>query len=313
MMPVRALDAAIRRFGSPQKIGIALSGGGDSLALFHAALELAGKRGWDLTAIHVHHHLRPEADAEAEGVRGIVETAGVLFIRLDLAPAAFTGNLHDAAREARYQAIEAAARERMIEIVLTAHTLDDQAETLLQRLMRGTGPYGLIGIRERRGLFARPWLTMRRAALREYLMQKGVHWFEDASNCDARYTRSRIRHELLPLMIEIGGRKVPAALGRLAHLAVAEREVLEEIAAADLREVRTPEGLDAVRLAALSPGRRALVWRCWFNERRFLPPQQVIEDVDNLACAAGPAGPYNLPGGGTIRKEGSLIRWEPGK
>jgi len=312
-MPVRTLDAAVRRFGSPQRIGVALSGGGDSLALFHAALELAPKRGWELAALHVHHHLRPEAEREAEGVQRLVEAVGVPFIRLDLDPQSFTGNLHDAAREARYRALETAAAERHLEIVLTAHTLDDQAETLLQRLMRGTGPYGLIGIRERRGLFGRPWLAVAREELRTYLRQKGVNWFEDASNCDAKYTRTRIRHELLPLMAEIGGPKVPVALGRLARLAETEWQVLEEIAAAALQICRLPEGLDATRLAKLTPGRRALVWRRWFDERRFLPPQRVIQDVDNLACAPGPAGPYQLPGGGTIRKEGCLIRWEPEK
>jgi tRNA(Ile)-lysidine synthase len=309
MNPVRALDAALRRFGSPKRIGIALSGGGDSVALLHAAQELAGKRGLILFAFHVHHHLRATADADADFCRQLTAELSVPIRVLHLDPTQFQGNVHDAARRARYRAIEDAAREEKVDLVLTAHTLDDQAETLLFRLLRGTGPSGLAGIRERLGVFARPWLSLRRRELRDFLAAGNRTWLEDPSNTNQRFMRARLREQLLPVITDLAGEKSVAALGRLAELATEERQVLEEFAETDYQHCHSPEGLDVASLATFSQARRGLVLRRWLRERDLVPPRRVIAQLDRLVCSPGPAGPVQLPGGLLVRRDYRHLNW----
>lgn len=309
-MPIRSLDAALRRYGPVVNVGVALSGGGDSVALLHAAVSLAKKRGFKVFALHVNHGLRPEAKEESEFCQKICETLNVRFSRVDLDAGQFNGNLHDAARRARYQALEKMTTQHGIDLVLTAHTLDDQAETVIQRILRGTGPTGLAGIQERHGIFARPWLRVSRAEIRSYLTESGFDWCEDSSNQDPRYMRTQIRHRILPLLSEIGGRGVTKALGRLAQLSLQERAILDEIAENDCRDSLDGDDLLLERLQGLSGGRRALVLRRWLADRGIIPPMQVIRDLDSMVMKPGPAGPYQLSGGLSVAKDYRTLVWE---
>jgi tRNA(Ile)-lysidine synthase len=310
MTPVRTLDAALRRHGPVRRIGIALSGGGDSVALLHAAATLAKKRGFTVTAIHVFHGLRPSAENDALFCRRLCDELGLAFHRVDLDPSSFVGNVHDAAREARYRALEETAREQGLDLVLTAHTLDDQAETVLQRIIRGTGPTGLAAIRERRGVFLRPWLKLRRETLREYARENGLTWCEDPSNVNRRYLRTRLREKVLPVLAESAGDAVFAALGRLADLAAQETDVLDELAAEAMSATRSGDALLVAPLAALPPGRRALVLRRWLAERGVIPPRRVIDDLDHLLVSPDKTlADYRLPGRLVVHRTGNQLNW----
>jgi tRNA(Ile)-lysidine synthase len=309
IMPARSLDATLRRFGAPKRVGVAFSGGGDSMALLHAAVALAEKRGLTICALHVNHRLRPDADADEAFCRRRAGEWGAAFAAAALDPSAFTGNLHDAARRARYAALARLAAAEALDVVLTAHTLDDQAETLLQRILRGSGPAGLAGIRERSGIFARPWLAVRRGALRDYLARHEIDWLEDPSNQNRRFLRARIRGELLPLLESVGGAKAPAALGRLAELAALEREALDEWTAVDLANCRAGAGLSAHRLRELPPARRNLALRRWLRDRGLIPPKKVISSLEGLCFGDGSGGPLRLPGGLAIRRDYDALNW----
>ncbi len=309
-VPGRTLAAALRRHGPARKIGVALSGGGDSVALLHAARELAAKQGFALIAIHVCHHLRAEAEQDARFCARLCRRWKVTFVRCDLNPSAFTGNVHDAARRARYDALERVATKRHLDLVLTAHTLDDQAETLLQRIVRGTGPTGLAGIRERKGIFVRPWLGLRRETLRAYARRHALNWLEDPSNQDHRFLRVRLRHTVLPTLADAAGEAVYQALGRLADLAAQEADVLAVVASNDHQACAQGDGLAVARLAALSPGRRALVLRNWLAGRGIIPPRRVIDDLDHLVMSPQKKWrSYRLPGDVEVCREGDFLNW----
>ncbi|MDP8224629.1 MAG: tRNA lysidine(34) synthetase TilS [Candidatus Lernaella stagnicola] len=306
-MPDKILASAWRRYGRPDRFGVAFSGGGDSMALLVAAHAVARKVGATLVALHVDHALRPESASEAEVCRAQADRLGVAFQMARLQPGQLSGNIHDSARGARYEALSRMADEESLAAVFTAHTLDDQVETIFHRILRGTGPSGLRGIGEEYGVFRRPWLGMRRETLRAYLKAASFEWLEDPSNDDPRYLRTRIRQTMLPLAEEIGGAKAWEAIGRLAEIAHGEREVLEELAAADLADCRVGRALRVDRLQQFSEPRRFLVLRRWLAEDGIVPPRHVVEDLDHLATAPGPAGPVAIPGGGKIVRDYELL------
>lgn len=205
----------------PGPLLVAISGGGDSVALSRLLLALAPERGWRLTLGHVDHGLRPDSAADAAWVVELARSLGLpcLIRRVAVRP---TGHgLEDAARQARRAALAGMAAQVGSTTIALAHSLDDQAETLLLRLLSGTGPTGLAGMR----LLDRPWwrplLGARRDQLRDLLVQLGQEWLEDPSNADPRHARNRARTWLPRLAAEFNPR-APQALGRLAGLAAEE-------------------------------------------------------------------------------------------
>lgn len=202
------------------RIGVAVSGGGDSVALLTLLMELREELGVTLAVVHFHHGLRgEEADADETFVSGLARGHGLEFFsaRADVAAEARARgwNLEEAGRrlrEAFFAELIADGRARRVAL---AHTADDQAETVLAHLLRGTGPAGLAGIYPVRGWLIRPLLEVRREALRRYLGERGLSWREDASNRDAARLRARLRLEILPALERIQ----PAAVEHLAGLA----------------------------------------------------------------------------------------------
>ena len=188
----------------PGPVGVAVSGGGDSVALL-LLLQETGAR--PLAAVTVDHRLRPEAAAEAEAVAALCAARGIPHDTLAWDEPARPGNLQDRAREARLRLVAAWALGRGIGAVALGHTLDDQAETFLLRLARGSGVDGLSGmapVRQAEGLaWIRPLLGVRRAALRDWLAARGVGWAEDPGNADPRFERVRAR-AALPLLAPLG-------------------------------------------------------------------------------------------------------------
>jgi tRNA(Ile)-lysidine synthase len=184
----------------PARIGIAVSGGGDSVALLHLIARWSAQTGCQISAVTVDHGLRPESVAEAAGVSALCRTLGVGHDILQWSRKATAGNLPAAARDARYGLMAQWAQAKGIGGIVVGHTADDVAETFLMRLGRAAGLDGLAQMAsnfERDGIrWARPLLQHRRIELRNYLRRHGVSWAEDPSNDDLRYTRTQARAAL---------------------------------------------------------------------------------------------------------------------
>jgi tRNA(Ile)-lysidine synthase len=226
---------------------VAVSGGPDSVALLDVLCSLRASLALALSATHVHHGLRPEADAEAHAVERLCARLGVpcRIERVTVRRAPPWDGLEAESRRARHAALTRAAHAVGAARIATGHTADDQAETVLMRLLQGAGPRGLGGIAPVRGSLISPLIETRRAEIVAHLDARGLTAAEDASNRDPRFLRSRIRHDLLPFMAELTGGSVVEALGRSAAAARAVVGDLEARARADLERVATrdPAGL----------------------------------------------------------------------
>ncbi len=208
------------------RIGVAVSGGADSVALLLLLEELYGRLGIQLSVLHFNHRLRgAESDADEEFVRDLAKAHDLAFHadHTDVAAQAkkARANLEDTARRLRYAFFERVIAAGHATRVAVAHTADDQAETVLAHILRGTGPAGLAGIYPVSEFVVRPLLEIRRNDLRAYLRAKKQPWREDASNLDLSRTRARIRHVLLPLL---ESEFQPATVGHLGRLAELARE-----------------------------------------------------------------------------------------
>ena len=241
-----ALDRGARALDVPDdaRLVLAVSGGPDSIAMLRAAARLVetGVRSWNLTVAHLDHQLRADS---ADDAALVADAAAALRLpveigRTDVAELARTErrSIEDAAREGRYRFLEELAPADAL--IVTAHTFDDLAETVLLNLMRGSGLTGARGIPARRGRVIRPLLTERRATLRILLDAAGVSYRLDASNEDPAHLRNRVRHEVLPLLEEMRPGAVDR-IGQFARLAADDEAMLEELAAAELRR-RTVDG-----------------------------------------------------------------------
>jgi tRNA(Ile)-lysidine synthase len=222
-----ALNRALLRPG--MRLAVAVSGGADSVALLRTLAEAAGEIGLVLSVAHVHHGIRgADADADAEFVAELAERLGLAFHRKDVdAPLAAREKretLEEAARNLRYAWFGELLAYGTADAVATAHTLDDQAETVLHKLLRGAWTEGLSGIhpelKQVRGSILRPFLGVRRAEIESWLSRIGQSWREDATNADTAYTRNRLRRELLPALAAYN----PQICGHLANLATLARD-----------------------------------------------------------------------------------------
>lgn len=223
------------------RVAAAVSGGADSVALLCLLLELRAELGIVLSIAHLNHKLRgEESDSDERFVAQLAQQHG-LELHLRAAPIAVrhasgdsirTG-IEAAARELRYDFFREIARGGRVRKIATAHTVDDQAETILLRVFRGTGIRGLAGIhpriifeekRQAFGEVVRPLLCFRRAALQEFLRDRGQAWREDSSNRNIAFLRNRVRHRLLPLILEEFGETAIEHMSELAEIARAEEE-----------------------------------------------------------------------------------------
>jgi tRNA(Ile)-lysidine synthase len=243
------VPAAVRRTvadlpGLERGLIVAVSGGPDSVGLLRALVAVRGEAAWRLIVAHANHGLRgADADADEAFVAALAAELGGLEwrrTRLDVTGrlAEESGNLEDVARRLRYDWLTEVARTADVDWVATGHTASDQAETVLHRLLRGSGLHGLRGIAARRPLtdgvgLVRPLLGVSRTEVRAYLEQLGQSWRHDESNDDRRRTRNRIRHELLPHLAETFNPGIETVLVRLAEQAEeacrAEDEEVEEL------------------------------------------------------------------------------------
>ena len=225
-LQMRVLDTVERHsmIRAGDRIGVGVSGGADSVALLRLLADMRALLGVTLFVLHFHHQLRGgDADKDEMFVAGLAREFAFDFVsdRADVAGEARRNgwNLEDAARRLRYQFFASAAASHRLNRVAVAHTANDQAETILAHLFRGTGPAGLAGIYPVAGPIIRPLLDIGRNELRDYLLALNQPWREDASNQDTSRTRARIRHKLLPLLQKEFEPATVANLSRLAGLA----------------------------------------------------------------------------------------------
>ena len=272
------------------RVAVAVSGGADSVALLFLLADLRQELGVVLSVAHVNHKLRgPESDVDEGFTAGVAARLGLEF-EIEIAPIGSAGadghlgakpNLEAAARDLRYSFFRRLIERGRASKIATAHTLDDQAETVLLRMFRGTGIRGLAGILPRlpvdggMGALARagkdpsaeivrPLLTFRRAELRDYLRTRGESWREDSSNGDPSFARNRLRQHLLPVIAEEFGDAAIARIANLAEIARAEEEYwtgAEELAARDF----CTTSLDARELLALPLAMQRRAVRSWLT------------------------------------------------
>ena len=230
---LRRVAATIARYhmiAPGDTVLVAYSAGADSTALLHALVQLRGKLGCTICACHIHHGLRErDADADAEHAACFAESLGVPFTsaRADACAYAKERKLstETGARELRYQLLDQAAETHGATRIATGHTADDQAETVLLNLLRGAGPAGIAGMPPVRDNIIRPLIGLTRADVEEYCHANGLAHRLDESNQDLRFTRNRIRHEILPALARIRP-SVAAALCRLADLMREENDYI---------------------------------------------------------------------------------------
>jgi tRNA(Ile)-lysidine synthase len=274
---------------------VGCSGGADSLAL----LALAVDGGLAPIAVHVDHGLRAGSDREAGNVAHAAARLGAGFDarRVTVAPGP---NLEARARDVRYDALEAARVEHGATAVLVAHTADDQAETVVLNLLRGSGSAGLAGMPIRRGRVVRPLLGARRADVRAECARRQLTPWEDPSNDDLAFRRNWIRHEVLPLLERGAGRDLTPLLTRQADVLRGESDFLDALA----RAAWPGEGGARARdLAALPDplARRAV--RCWLG-----PPPPALDEVDAvLAVARRERRAVDLAGGRRVHRSAGVL------
>lgn len=257
----RAVGAALDDLDPGDRVTVALSGGADSLALA-ACLAFVGPRaGWDCRALVVDHGLQDDsalvAALAAAQARGLGLAADVVEVVVTA-----DGGLEAAARTARYDALlEVAASEGGA--ILLGHTLDDQAETVLLGLGRGSGPRSIAGMPAILGPFRRPFLGLRRSETQRICAAAGLEFWSDPHNDDPRFRRSRLRHEVMPLLEDVLGGGVVEALGRTADQVRDDVEFLDalartafqgELRVADLSSLAPALRSRVLRLAALEAG-----------------------------------------------------------
>ncbi len=253
------------RFG--RRLGVGVSGGGDSVCLLRLLVELAPELGLGLTVLHVNHGLREhESEDDARFVAELAESLGLAHheARLDL-PALRRGNLEQKARQERIRLFSQWRSSLRLDAVALGHTMTDQAETVCMRLLRGCGPAGLAGIMPvTQDCRIRPLIAVARPRVRQWLAERGYEWREDSSNESPERLRNRVRGEILPMLVQENPR-IEAGLARLAGLAGEEESAFRAITGELLKRVsRSEDGallLDSRSLDHLEPAAAQRVLR----------------------------------------------------
>jgi len=284
------------------RVLVACSGGGDSMALLHVLMRL----GHAVAVAHLDHAARETSAEEAEWIAGQCRALDVPCVveRHTVAEEArWLGQSFEAhARTTRYAFLVRAAQQHDCVAIATGHTASDQAETVLLRLLRGTGISGLAGVPPV-GAHAgvpvlRPLLRLSRDTLRAWLVEHGIAWRDDPSNDDVSIPRNRVRHRLLPLLREEYNPAIDDALARLADLARVEDDWVRSLAANTERDCVAEDGrLIRVPLAALSEALRRRVLMAWLDRAGVAIDQAHLLALSEFVCAAPVGARLSLPGG----------------
>ncbi len=317
---------------SDARVIVAVSGGADSVALLMALDELLKARKLDLTLIvaHLDHQLRRSSSEDARWVRALARRLGYSVIgrstNVARTAVAAQQNLEQAARQVRYAFLSDVAAKQRAQMVLTAHTMDDQAETVLLNLIRGSGSDGLRGIDLVRSLtegspaaLVRPLLSWtRRAATDEYCRLLSIDYLVDEMNSDERFARVRARRQLLPLMATFNP-KIVESLARIAALAREDSAELEKQAHEILQAAISSNGktnasrrLKVQTISTVDPPLRRRALRQWLKQCRGnlkrLERVHVLA-VESLLFRGRGGRLIELPGGGKIVRKRDLLEY----
>ena len=307
----------LKRF---RRILVGVSGGPDSVALLLALRELAQGSSTELIVAHLHHGIRgAAADSDAHWVRDLAHRLGLRCTvgraRVPVQARREGRSLEEAARRARLDFLARCARRYAADAVALAHTADDQAETVLMRLLHGAGLEGLagMGLETRIGSLTilRPFLDVRRAQIEQWLRTIGQDWRTDTSNRELRWLRNRIRHRVLPYLTRQLRRDVVAALARSASRLAADEELIAAYAQREWRRRQGAEGSLLTRNWARVPvALQRRVVQLWLLHAGLnlgdAPSFRLVESVRDLAAGRTP-GPIHLsPNWEVVHQEGRL-------
>jgi len=290
---------------------VAVSGGCDSLSLLHAC----HRAGLQPIAAHFNHRWHPREDGWVQHLRSWCRRRGIPFYcGVSEHP---TPGKETAAREERYQWLLELATALRVPSVLMAHHADDQAETVLMRLLRGTGPAGLAGMAvrsERQGVvLLRPWLHLRRQQIADYAKAYRLGYIDDPFNHPRYGLRNKIRSRVLPLLHRLAGHDITPALSRLARHCAEDCAYLEELARSALGECRdrsVPQRLHTRQLARLPAAISRRVVAAWLAEEYpgHHISEELLDGILAIATSTGLPSRLNLPGGAVVcRRAARLI------
>lgn len=278
---------ALSALDPSRTIAIALSGGLDSSVLLHLAHAWSIEHGVKLFAFHVHHGISPNADAWLNHCRAQCEALGVAFDAREVVLTRNKSGVEAAARKLRYAALGAMCAQHGVQLLLTAHHLDDQAETVLLQLLRGSGMAGLSGMDAANSapellgnadlVMARPLLPATRQALESYAAEHGLRWIDDESNLDARYARNALRLTVMPALAAAFPGFQERFARSAAHAQSAQR-LLAELAAQDVAMVEVEGTIDVVQLRTMSLDRVRNLLRYWFGMKGVRMPSSAWLD-----------------------------------
>ena len=303
------------------RVGVAVSGGADSVALLRLLLQTRQNLGVVLSVLHFNHKIRgTDAEQDQQFVAALAAQYGLDFHTSTVDVPAYAAehklSLEAAGREARYAFFESFFHTQVLEVVATGHTLDDQAETVLMRVLRAAGTKGLAGIFpakhvEGGGTIVRPLLCTRRAELRNYLQEINQAWHEDATNVDLQYTRNRIRHGLIPLIETRFQPNVVLALAQLAEVAREEecywQAEVSRVLAAVVRQASSSDiAVNLPALLAFPPALQRRILRECAQRLRIAMGFEHLERL--LRLARSQSGRLcELPGGWTVTHNGQEL------
>jgi tRNA(Ile)-lysidine synthase len=302
----RAVRSLLDDAGGPARIAVAVSGGADSLALAAATAQLADRRGLTVLGLVVDHRLQDDSAEVAARAAKQLHGLGLPEVRVLEVEVSTRGGPEAAARKARYAALRAAAPDTL---VLLGHTRDDQAETVLLGLGRGSGPRSIAGMRRLDPPWGRPLLDLPRATTAAACADLGLDPWQDPHNADPSFTRVRLRHEVLPLLEDVLRGGVAAALARTAAQLREDTEALDVLAVRTIDLAARDRELDVGELAGEPPALRRRVLRRWLlgaGVRELTDAQ--LRSVDALIGDWRGQGGVWLPGGLEVgRARGRLI------
>ncbi|HEV8055700.1 MAG TPA: tRNA lysidine(34) synthetase TilS [Nocardioidaceae bacterium] len=313
----RMVRRGLDDLGPDQTVLVACSGGPDSTALALGAAFESRHAGWRVVAVVVDHGLQPGSDRVATQVAQLLRGRGLAPVDVVAVAVDQRGEgLEAAARRARYAALDEAAHRHAADVVLLGHTLDDQAETVLLGLARGSGARSLAGMAERSGRYRRPLLSLTRDTTRAACAAEGAPVWEDPHNHDDRFARVRVRHDVLPVLESALGPGCAQALARTARLLRDDADALDALAAEAERECRRVDGdgLDVSALVVLPPALRRRVLRSAALAAGS-PATALfavhVDALDELVTRWHGQQGIDLPGGVCARRCGGTLRLAP--
>ena len=305
---VQAVDAALNQ--QDVQLVTACSGGADSLALAYAARYVASRQDLKYAAVIIDHRLQHDSADVAGRVRDELNRLGyddVTITAVQVDQSAAVGP-EAAAREARYRALDTEARARSATVML-GHTLDDQAETVLLGLARGSGSRSLAGMAARAGHFVRPFLRIRRATTEQVCAELGLDPWQDPHNAERRFTRVRVRETVLPTLEAELGPGIAEALARTAELVRDDNELLDRLAAeaSRIEGLGGTDTLDCAALEAQPPALRRRIIRLWLLTHGLGDlSRRHISAVESLVMDWHGQKAIQIPGATVTRTAGRL-------